>query len=104
MRIEQQLSDNHKKMINLAHDWLRSYLPHVLQKIDRVSFGIMNKEDYDRAVKADPHMPRTRVKLAIPFVGKGAVKSIVAKECETHTSLQLYQMCHPEALSLLIQM
>jgi hypothetical protein len=70
IRVNEQLSDTHKKMINLAHDWLRSYLPHVLQKIDRVSFGIMNKEDYERAVKADPNMPRTRAKLAIPFVGK----------------------------------
>ncbi|CAM9096575.1 unnamed protein product, partial [Heterosigma akashiwo] len=57
-------------MLNLAHDWLRSYLPHVLQKIDRVSFGIFNKGDYDRAIKADPHMPRSRAKLAVPFVGK----------------------------------
>lgn len=47
-----------------------SYLPHVLQKIDRVSFGLMNKGDYARAIKSDPHMPRTRAKLAIPFVGK----------------------------------
>jgi hypothetical protein len=31
----------------------------------------MNKDDYERAIKTDPHMPRTRAKLAIPFVGKG---------------------------------
>jgi hypothetical protein len=24
---------------NLCHDWLASYLPHVLVKIDRVTFG-----------------------------------------------------------------
>ncbi|CAE7709872.1 unnamed protein product, partial [Symbiodinium microadriaticum] len=30
----------------------------------------MNKGDYARAIKTDPHMPRTRAKLAIPFVGK----------------------------------
>jgi hypothetical protein len=34
------------------------------------SFGIMNKGDYERAISADPFMPRTRAKLAIPFVGK----------------------------------
>jgi hypothetical protein len=56
--------------LNLGKDWLQIYLPHVLQKIDRVSFGIMNGEDYERAVRADPRMPRTRAKLAIPFVGK----------------------------------
>jgi hypothetical protein len=64
------LSPNHRKMLNLGRDWLHSYLPHVLQKIDRVSFGIMNAEDYDRAMREDPRMPRTRAKLAIPFVGK----------------------------------
>jgi len=68
--IETTLSLEHKKMLNLSRDWLISYLPHVLQKIDRVSFGLLNKGDYDRAIKTDPHMPQTRAKLAIPFVGK----------------------------------
>lgn len=68
--VEKRLSVNHKKMLNLGRDWLSMYLPHILQKIDRVSFGIMNEEDYERAKAADPHMPRTRAKLAIPFVGK----------------------------------
>lgn len=68
--IESELSLEHKKMLNLGRDWLFSYLPHVLQKIDRVSFGLLNKGDYDRAIKTDPHMPQTRAKLAIPFVGK----------------------------------
>jgi hypothetical protein len=64
------LTKVHKKMLNLAHDWVRSYLPHVLRKIDRVSFGIMNADDFERAMRNDPKMPRTRAKLAIPFVGK----------------------------------
>lgn len=68
--IENSLSCEHKKMLNLARDWLKSYLPHILQKVDRVSFGLLNKGDYERALAADPHMPRTRAKLAIPFVGK----------------------------------
>jgi hypothetical protein len=68
--IETSLSIEHKKMLNLGRDWLKSYLPHILQKVDRVSFGLLNKEDYERALAADPHMPRTRGKLAIPFVGK----------------------------------
>jgi len=57
-------------MLNLCRDWLKSYLPHVLQKIDRVSFGLLNKADFDRAMAVDPNMPRTRAKLAVPFVGK----------------------------------
>jgi hypothetical protein len=68
--IETSVSIEHKKMLNLARDWLKSYLPHVLQKVDRVSFGLLNKEDYERAIATDPHMPRTRGKLSIPFVGK----------------------------------
>lgn len=43
---------------------------HVLSKINRVSFGIMNKEDHDRAMADTPNMPLSRVKLAIPFEGK----------------------------------
>jgi hypothetical protein len=68
--IESSVSIEHKKMLNLARDWLKSYLPHILQKVDRVSFGLLNKEDYERAIATDPHMPRTRGKLSIPFVGK----------------------------------
>ena len=68
--VNNTLSPKHKKMLNLCRDWLKSYLPHVLQKIDRVSFGLLNKADFDRAMAVDPNMPRTRAKLAVPFVGK----------------------------------
>jgi len=68
--VNNTLSPKHKKMLNLCRDWLKSYLPHVLQKIDRVSFGLLSKADYDRAIATDPNMPRTRAKLAVPFVGK----------------------------------
>jgi hypothetical protein len=57
-------------MLNLGRDWLRSYLPHCLQKIDRVTFGLLNANDLSRALALDPHMPQTRAKLAVPFVGK----------------------------------
>ncbi len=39
-------------------------------QIDRVSFGLLSKADFDRALAKDPNMPRTRAKLAVPFVGK----------------------------------
>ena len=32
------------QLLNLCSDWLRIYLPHVLQKIDRVSFGPLSPE------------------------------------------------------------
>eukprot|EP00760_Papus_ankaliazontas_P003017 PhM_4_TR11378/c0_g1_i1/m.4426 len=64
------LADRSKQMLNLAHDWLTSYLPHALQKIDRVTFGLMTPEDKKRALAVSPNMPRSRFMLAIPFVGK----------------------------------
>lgn len=39
------------QMLNLTHDWLRSFLPHVLTKVDRVSFGLLTPEDLQRALK-----------------------------------------------------
>eukprot|EP00494_Astrolonche_serrata_P023868 UN24126 len=68
--VEKNCSKDHKKMLNLVHDWLRSFLPHVLQKVDRVSYGIMTEKDKSRAQEIDPFMPPTRYKLAIPFEGK----------------------------------
>lgn len=39
------------QMLNLTHDWLRSFLPHVLTKIDRVSFGLLTPADLKRALE-----------------------------------------------------
>jgi hypothetical protein len=60
----------HKKLLNLSHSWLRTFLPHCLAKINRVSFGLLSSEHCAAALKADPHCPRSRLKLAVPFVGK----------------------------------
>ena len=69
-RVGENMTGKHIKALNLARDWLRSYTPHVLQKIDRVSFGLLSSEDLERAMIRDPYMPLTRAKLAIPFLGK----------------------------------
>ena len=58
------------QLLNLGYDWLYTYLPHVMQKIDRVTFGIMTDAQSEAALEAQPLMPLTRTKLAIPFVGK----------------------------------
>lgn len=42
------------QMLNLTHDWLRSFLPHVLTKIDRVSFGLLTPGDLKRALEVTP--------------------------------------------------
>ena len=64
------LTGKHLKMLNLSRDWLGSYLPHVISKIDRVSFGLLNAEDLKRAKALDAFMPSSRAVLGVPFVGK----------------------------------
>lgn len=59
-------SPNHKKILNLCHNWLITYLPHCLAKINRVSFGLLTAEDCKAALDADPNVPRSRLKLAVP--------------------------------------
>lgn len=63
-------SPMHKKLLNLCHNWLSTFLPHCLAKVNRVSFGLLSMEDCKAALAADPHVPRSRLKLGVPFVGK----------------------------------
>lgn len=60
----------HKKLLNLCYNWITTYLPHCLAKVNRVSFGLLSAEDCLAALAADPHVPRSRLKLAVPFIGK----------------------------------
>ncbi len=68
--VKDNLGDEHTKMLNLMCDWLRSFLPFVLGKIDRVTFGLLQPDDLERALQIDPKMPKNRKLLAVPFVGK----------------------------------
>jgi hypothetical protein len=63
-------SSLHKKLLNLCHGWLSTYLPHCLAKVNRVSFGLQNEADCKAAIAADPMVPPSRLKLAVPFLGK----------------------------------
>ena len=57
--------------LNLAHDWLTSYLPHVLSKINRVSFGLLSASDLlHLSVEERMHIPRSRKYSAIPYIAK----------------------------------
>jgi hypothetical protein len=58
------------RLLNLASSWLRTFLPHVIAKINRVSYGLLSEEEHKRLLKQEPMMPRSRFKLAVPFVGK----------------------------------
>lgn len=64
------LDDEFMKMINLSHDLLRNFLPHVLSKINRVSFGLLSKQDLKQALEMDPNISLARRLTAVPFVGK----------------------------------
>jgi hypothetical protein len=63
-------SPEHIKFLNLTHDWLRTFLPHCLQKVNRVSFGLLSSEECVAVLDEDPNMPRSRLALAVPFIGK----------------------------------
>ena len=68
-------SPHQKKLLNLSYNWLNTFLPHCLAKVNRVSFGLLSLEDCEAAIKADPMVPRSRLKLAVPFVGKDVPSS-----------------------------
>jgi len=63
-------SPTQKKLLNLCYDWLRTFLPHILAKVNRVSFGLLSSTDCAAALEADAMVPQSRLKLAVPFVGK----------------------------------
>ena len=66
----QVASLTHKKLLNLAHDTLLTFLPHCLAKVNRVSFGLLNDDECKEALDDDPHCPPSRLALAVPFMGK----------------------------------
>tara|TARA_B100000780_G_scaffold64561_1_gene42270 strand:- start:41 stop:904 length:864 start_codon:yes stop_codon:yes gene_type:complete len=39
-------------------------------QIDRVTFGLLSTAEHEALLANEPHMPRSRLKLAIPFLGK----------------------------------
>jgi hypothetical protein len=59
-----------KKLLNLCYDWLLTFLPHVMAKVNRVSYGLLTTADCSAAIKAAPNVPRSRLKLCVPFMGK----------------------------------
>lgn len=69
-KIHRELHDDHVKMLNLSHSWLSSFLPFVLQKINRVHFGLLQPGDVKQLESDGVKIPTTRKFLAVPFVGK----------------------------------
>ncbi|CAI5729997.1 unnamed protein product [Peronospora destructor] len=70
--IEKGLSESSIKLLNLTRDWLRTILPHVLSKINRVSYGLLRGE-HQKATASGNNSggnAHSRLMLAVPFIGK----------------------------------
>jgi len=71
VQLNRECDDEAIKMTNLARDWLCSLLPHLLAKVDRVTYGLLQPADVELLEAASgARIPRTRRLLAVPFVGK----------------------------------
>ena len=70
-QLNRESDDEAIKMTNLARDWLCSLLPHLLTKVDRVTFGLLQPADVTLLEAATgSRLPKTRKLLAVPFIGK----------------------------------
>jgi len=81
-----QFSPRSLQLLNLCRDWVRIYLPHVLSKVHRVSFGLLLPADEERWVsealnstsgdlelaKKSVVISKSRRLLSVPFEGKDA--------------------------------
>ena len=81
-----QFSPRSRQLLNLCRDWVRIYLPHVLSKVHRVSFGLLLPADEERWVsealnstsgdvelaKRSVVISKSRRLLSVPFEGKDA--------------------------------
>lgn len=70
LKMKQLLSDDHIKMLNLGYDWLNSYMPFILQKVNRVHFGLLKPEDIQQLEDDGVRIPTSRKLVAVPFVAK----------------------------------
>jgi hypothetical protein len=66
--VQVALEDEYMKMLNLSHDLLRNFIPHVLSKINRVSFGLLSKADLKNSTEKTVSLARRLA--SIPFIGK----------------------------------
>jgi Ca2+-binding EF-hand superfamily protein len=70
-QLHREAEDEGVKMANLARDWLNALLPHVLSKINRVTFGLLTLHDVKNLEEwTQSSVPLSRRLLAVPFVGK----------------------------------
>lgn len=58
------------KLVNLTYDWLHTFMPYCLTKLNRVTFGLLTQADVEAQAAKEPNMSRSRISLVIPFIGK----------------------------------
>ncbi|CUG89319.1 zinc finger protein, putative [Bodo saltans] len=72
--LEAKFAPKEMQLLFLARDWLTTILPHVLSKIDRVGFGMLQSADTPVASSSSSPPsslpPLSRRLMAIPFVAK----------------------------------
>lgn len=56
------------QLLNLTRDWVCTFVPHCLGKINRVAYGLLQRCHGDLLTRAT--VPESRKVLAVPFVGK----------------------------------
>jgi hypothetical protein len=66
--VQVALDDEYMKMLNLSHDLLRNFIPHVMSKINRVTFGLLTKADLKNS--SEKNVSLARRLAAVPFIGK----------------------------------
>ena len=74
-----------RQYLTLGRQCLQQTLPHVLQKVDRVSFGLLQPADMTRCGGGQP---RSRALMAVPFLGKD-VPSMSSEFAHVDVSIML---------------
>ena len=80
--LQDAISTDQLKLLNLCRDWLHDLLPHALSRRSRVAYGLLNSRDLQE-VKGGA--PTARRLLAVPFLGK---------DCPSDSS----QFAHPDVV------
>ena len=57
------------QVINLSFDWLHTFMPHCMKKVNRITFGLMTDEEVRKA-ESLAIVSSSRKRLAIPCVAK----------------------------------
>ena len=68
--IKAAINSHQMQLLNLSHDWLNNFLPHVLHKVDRVSYGLLTADDLRSFSSTGSALSHTRALVAVPFVAK----------------------------------